>query len=125
MQASSPPEDGRPLVLIVDDSVDHLEFLRAALGARYRVVTASNGLDGYTTACEARPDAILLDLVMPIVDGHTVVRKLRANIATSRIPIIIVTGLDAAAVEAGADPSEPTIVLQKPCHQGEILGALQ
>lgn len=118
------PTDDRPLILIVDDSVDHLEFLRSALGARYRVETASSGLDGYTAACAALPDAILLDLVMPVIDGHTVVRKLRANPATARIPIIFVTGLDAAGVEARGGPLEVT-VLQKPCHQGEILAAIK
>jgi CheY-like chemotaxis protein len=114
--------DPRRLVLIVDDNIDHLAFLRVAVGARFRVATASNGLEAYELACRVRPDAILLDLVMPVLDGYTVVRKLRQNPATAHTPIIVVTGLDADAL--GPLPDLST-VLRKPCHQGEILEAIQ
>jgi CheY-like chemotaxis protein len=108
-------------VLIVDDNVDHLAFLRVAVGARYRVATASNGFEAYELACRERPDVILLDLVMPVLDGYTVVRKLRQNREIARTPIIFVTGLDAAAL----DPlPELSAILRKPCHQGEILEAI-
>jgi CheY-like chemotaxis protein len=109
-------------VLIVDDNVDHLAFLRVAVGARYRVVTAANGFEAYELACRVNPDAILLDLVMPVVDGYTVVQKLRQNPATVDTPIIFVTGLDADAL--GPLPGLST-VLRKPCHQGEILEAIR
>ena len=109
-------------MLIVDDNVDHLAFLRVAVGARYRVATAANGFEAYELACRVRPDAILLDLVMPILDGYTVVRKLRQNPATARMPIIFVSGLDSDAL--GPLPAR-SAVLRKPCHQGEILEAIQ
>jgi CheY-like chemotaxis protein len=109
-------------VLIVDDNVDHLAFLRAAVGARYRVAAAANGFEAYELACRVQPDAILLDLVMPVLDGYSVVRKLRQNPATAKTPIIFVTGLDADALE----PLPPmSAVLRKPCHQGEILEAIR
>ena len=108
-------------MLIVDDNVDHLAFLRVAVGARYRVASASNGFEAYELACRVRPDAILLDLVMPVLDGYTVVRKLRQNPVTAKTPIIFVTGLDAEAL----GPLPPlSAVLRKPCHQGEILEAI-
>jgi len=107
-------------VLIVDDNVDHLAFLRVAVSARYRVATAANGFEAYELACQVRPDAILLDLVMPVVDGYTVVRKLRQNPTTAQTPIIFVTGLDADAL----DPLPAmSAVLRMPCRQGEILGS--
>jgi CheY-like chemotaxis protein len=109
-------------VLIVDDDVDHLSFLRVAVGAHYRVATAANGFEAYELACRLRPDVILLDLVMPTLDGYTVVRKLRHNPETARTPIVFVTGLDADAL--GPLP-ELSTVLRKPCHQGEILDAIQ
>jgi CheY-like chemotaxis protein len=117
--------DTRPLVLVADDNVDHVELLRFALTTQYRVITASNGLDAYATACRVRPAAILLDVVMPIVDGYSVVRKLRANPTTAAIPIAMVTGLDAAALEALPGRVDLPIVLRKPCHPGEVLGAVE
>ena len=93
-----------------------------AVGARYRVATASNGFEAYELACRVRPDAIVLDLVMPVLDGYTVVRKLRQNPLTANTPIIFVTGLDAEALDPLPDVSA---VLRKPCHQGEILNAIR
>ena len=110
------------LVLIVDDNTDHIEFLRMAIGTRYRVITSTDGLDAYAVACQEKPDAILLDLMMPVVDGPTVVRKLRANPSTAAIPIILVSALDAESL--GPLPGGVNITLRKPCHQGEILDAL-
>jgi hypothetical protein len=74
------PPAARPTVLIVDDNTDHRAFLRAAAAPRYRVVTASNGLDPCTIARRHRPGIILLDLLIPIVDGSGVVRQFRALI---------------------------------------------
>jgi len=93
-----------------------------AVSARYRVATASNGFEAYELACRVRPDAIVLDLVMPVLDGYTVVRKLRQNPLTANTPIIFVTGLDAEALDPLPDLSA---VLRKPCHQGEILNAIR
>jgi CheY-like chemotaxis protein len=117
--------DARPLILIADDNAGHVELLRVALGTRYRVVTASNGLDAYKVACEARPDAVLLDLVMPVADGYTVVRKLRANPQTMSIPVVLVTGLDTPTLDALPDRVQVGAILRKPCHQGEIIDALK
>jgi CheY-like chemotaxis protein len=117
--------DTRALVLVVDDNTDHAEFIRLAVWSRYRVVTASNGLDAYTLACRLHPDAILLDVMLPVLDGHAVMRKLRENPETARTPIVFVTALDAKSVDALADIAEPPVVLRKPCHRGEILDALK
>ena len=108
-------------MLIVDDNVDHLAFLRVAVGTRYRVLTATNGFDAYDLACRERPDAIPLDLVMPVLDGYTLVGQLRDNPATKTTPVVFVTGLDVPAL--GTLPERST-VLRKPCHQGEILDAI-
>ena len=113
--------DTRRLVLIVDDNIDHWGFLGVAVGTRFRVATATNGLEAYEVACRVRPDVILLDLVMPILDGYALVQQLRANAGTAATPVVFVTGLDAPAL--GTLPPRST-VLRKPCHQGEILAAL-
>ena len=123
MTAHQEALDTRALVLVADDNTDHAEFIRQALWSRYRVVIASNGEDAYALACRLRPAAILLDVMMPVLDGHSVVRKLRANPETARMPVVYVTALDAKSVDAHAD--EPAVILRKPCHRGEILDAIK
>ncbi len=113
----------RPRILIIDDNRDHLEILRTTLSPGCDVVTVTAGLEGYTWACTHRPDAILLDIMMPVVNGYTVLRKLRANPVTQAIPIILVTALDPESVAAAAGDGRITI-LRKPCHAGEVLDSL-
>lgn len=125
MNAHQEALDTRALVLVAEDNTDHAEFIRQAVWSRYRVVTASNGEDAYALACRLHPDAILLDVLMPVLDGHSVVRKLRANPETARTPVIFVTALDAKSVDAAADRDELAVVLRKPCHRGEILDAIK
>jgi CheY-like chemotaxis protein len=117
--------DTRPLVLVVDDNTGHIELLRMALAMRYRVVTATNGADAYAVACRERPDAILLDLMMPIAGGYSVARQLGANAETAGIPIVLVTALDPSEFEGLPDRVAVSAVLRKPCHQGEILDAIK
>jgi len=115
--------NGRPRILIIDDNRDHLEVLRTTLSPRCEVVTVTAGLEGYAWACTHRPDAILLDIMMPVVDGYTVFKQLRTNPVTQTIPIILVTALDPESVEAVTGESQVTI-LRKPCHAGEVLDSL-
>ena len=117
--------DSRPFVLIVDDNTDHVELIRTALASNYQVLTAFNGLDAYTIACRTPPSAIVLDLVMPIMDGYTVVQKLRANPATAGIPVILLTGADAAGMDDGGKPPDVGAMLTKPTMPGEILAAVR
>lgn len=116
-------DSARPRILIIDDNRDHLEILRTTLSPKYEVVTATNGLEGYAWACSHQPGAILLDIMMPVVDGYTILRKLRANPVTQMIPIVLVTALDSESVEAVAGDGLVTI-LRKPCHAGEVLDSL-
>ena len=116
---------GRRSVLIVDDNPDHLEFLRAAVDSRYDVVTTAHGLDAYELACRTRPDVILLDLLMPVVDGQTVVRKLRSNPLTAGMSIIAVTGLESEMLAALPERQDFAAIVRKPCHQAEIIDAIE
>ena len=116
--------DPRRLVLIVDDNPEHLSFLRGAIASRFRVALAASGIDAYTLARRLQPDVILLDVTMPIVDGQTVIRRLRANDSTRAIPIVLVTGLDHEVVDSLPERAHVSAVLRKPCHLGEILDAI-
>ncbi len=90
--AGSKVQDGATKVLAVDDDPMALELLQAILQpAGYTVVTAAGGEEGVAAARRECPDLVILDLLMPDIDGFTVVERLRANPATSAIPIIILT----------------------------------
>jgi len=103
-----------PRILIVDDDLDQLQILSAALETDYEVSTASDGLEGYAIACRERPAVAILDIMMPLVDGWTVMRKLRANPLTKDTRIVIATALDGESVSEEAAKLNVSLILRKP-----------
>jgi diguanylate cyclase (GGDEF)-like protein len=92
---------GKPLVLIVDDQVSNVKLLAAILGDDYRIRVASTGPDALNLAeSKPKPDLILLDIMMPDMDGYEVCRRLKDNSATQNIPVIFVSALRSEADEA-------------------------
>lgn len=108
-------------ILIVDDDVDTLRLVGLMLERQgYQVVAATNGAQGLAKAFEERPDLILLDVMMPDMDGYEVTRRLRKNPATTSIPILMFTAktrMDDKVMgfESGADD-----YLTKPTHPTEL-----
>lgn len=97
-----------PSVLVVEDNMDIIDYIRDTLGSEYIVYAASNGADGLKAARKQCPDIILTDLMMPFMDGISMIKKLKSDQETEHIPIIIVTAKTAdearqEAYEAGAD----------------------
>jgi len=96
-------------ILVIDDLEANIRLLQARLSAEYyEVLTASDGPSGIALAAAETPDIILLDVMMPGMDGFTVCRKLKDDPATRHIPVVLVTALDGrsdrvAGLEAGAD----------------------
>jgi CheY-like chemotaxis protein len=84
----------RSLILIVDDDVANIEVLNAVLEDDYEVCFATSGEDAIKIALELLPDLILLDVLMPGIDGYEVCRRLKADNLVADVPIIFVTGLD-------------------------------
>ena len=81
-------------VLVVDDLPANIKVLEAKLTADYfTVVTASNGIDALRLAESESPDIILLDVMMPGMDGFEVCRRLKGDLKTSHIPVVMVTAL--------------------------------
>jgi len=96
-------------VLVVDDIAPNIKLLEARLNAEYfEVLTASNGSDALTICEQGRCDIVLLDVMMPGMDGFEVCRMLKTNPATAHLPVVLVTALDQPAdrvrgLQAGAD----------------------
>jgi signal transduction histidine kinase len=83
--------DGRPLVLIVDDSRSIQRILAEALEDDYNIAFAFDGADGIRQAEALRPDLVLADLVMPEVDGTTMIRTMRQRPVLAEVPILVLT----------------------------------
>src|SRR5512146_394870 len=108
-------------ILIVDDDVDTLRLVGLMLQRQgYQIIAATGGEQGLEKAFEEKPDVILLDVMMPEMDGYEVTRRLRKNPLTSTTPILLFTAktqLDdkVTGFEAGADD-----YLTKPTHPAEL-----
>ena len=110
-----------PKILVVDDVPENVRLLEAVLVSRgYEVVTANDGLAALERVQTAEPDLILLDVMMPGLDGYAVCSQLRANDDTAVLPVIMVTSSigqeKTKAIEAGADDFIP-----KPFNHDELL----
>jgi two-component system cell cycle response regulator len=96
-------------VLVVDDILSNVKLLEAKLTAEYfEVVTGFNGMEAIAKTEECAPDIILLDVMMPGMDGFEACRRIKSNPKTAHVPVIMVTALDqpsdrVAGLEAGAD----------------------
>ncbi|MBF0625819.1 MAG: SpoIIE family protein phosphatase [Magnetococcales bacterium] len=111
----------RQTILIVDDSPENITILKTVLGANYRIRPAVNGRVALKAALiEPLPDLILLDVMMPEMDGHAVCRQLKADRRTRDIPVMFVTGkaqetdellgLQLGAVDYITKPFSPPVV---------------
>lgn len=79
-------------ILVVDDEPEFVDMLKMRLEANgYAVVTAANGKQGAEKAVSEKPDLILLDILMPEMDGYTAMKEIKATTQTRDIPVIVVT----------------------------------
>jgi two-component system cell cycle response regulator DivK len=121
-----PPDTLPPLVLVVDDYADAREmYVESLLVRGFRVAEAANGIEAVEKARALSPDAILMDLSLPGIDGWEATRRLKADGATRHIPIIGMTGhapsyADDRARLAGCDR-----LLIKPALPDQVVAAMR
>jgi adenylate cyclase len=114
-----------PKILAVDDTPENLRLLEAILGPRgYHLVTAQSGTDGLAAVQREHPDLVLLDIIMPGMNGYDVCRRLRDDPETRFLPIVMITASGdqerVQALEAGADD-----FIAKPFNQLELLARVR
>ena len=111
----------KPVVLVVDDTIANIRILDDLLRGEYTVRVATNGATALRLALsEPRPDIVLLDIMMPDMDGYEVCRRLKSDPLTSNIAVVFITamgneeheakGLDLGAVDFIAKPFQPRLV---------------
>jgi len=109
-------------ILIVDDDPTSLKILESMLPAdRYNVVKANNGEEALESAFNQPPDLILLDIMMPGIDGYEVTRKIKKDKKTKDVPIIIITSLDGSETKIRGLEEGAEELLSKPVHATELL----
>lgn len=113
-------------ILMVDDATANLQILRETLaGCGYKLLTAKGGSNALAIAAKAQPDLILLDILMPDMDGYDVCRRLKADEATRHIPVIFLTALDDASDEAKGLALGAVDYITKPIHPDLVRARVQ
>ncbi|GFO65131.1 diguanylate cyclase [Geomonas paludis] len=140
MSMEGAEEAGKGRILIVDDTTANIEILYQILKGEFDVLFAKSGADGIRMVREHSPDLVLLDIMMPDMDGYQVCRVLKQDPATAQIPVVFVTamgndedetrGLEEGAIDYLTKPIRPAIVVARVRnhlelkHRGDLLEKL-
>ncbi|MDF5708237.1 MAG: hybrid sensor histidine kinase/response regulator [Nostoc sp. S4] len=112
-------------ILLVDDSADSLRLLQVTLKLKgYNVIIADSGVEALVKIAESPPDLVLLDVVMPEMDGYEVTRQIKHNSNLPFIPILLVTGSEKSSVVKGLDAGADEFI-RKPVDKKELLARVR
>lgn len=116
----------RRKILVVEDDPDQLEAIRGNLkDAGFAIGTAANGVDALIKTRSVCPDLIVLDLMLPQLNGLDFCRTLRENAATASIPVIMVTGLDSYFTRVAGFEAGINVFLTKPYLPEELISKVE
>lgn len=112
----------RPRVLLVDDYPDAREMYGEYLEySGYDVIQAANGMEALQRAVDDKPDIILMDLSLPVMDGWEATRRLKADERTAAIPVVALTGHALAGISEGAKRAGCDAFVTKPCLPEDLV----
>ncbi|MBT4090752.1 MAG: response regulator, partial [Deltaproteobacteria bacterium] len=116
-------EAERQTILVIDDAPENIDVLAGLLKTKYKIKAAPSGEKALAVISKGLPDLILLDIMMPEMDGYEVCRRLKAEATTRDIPVIFLTamtsaddevkGLELGAVDYITKPINPSVVLSR------------
>ncbi|MBL7783071.1 MAG: response regulator [Saprospiraceae bacterium] len=118
------PNAELPVLLLVEDNQDLVQYLSAILTKNYQVLHAADGEAGYETALQSLPDIILSDLMMPALDGFGLCSKLKNDHRTSHIPVVMLTARASTEDKVKGLQTGVDAWLVKPFHREELLATL-
>jgi two-component system cell cycle response regulator DivK len=109
-------------ILVVEDQADNRQILRDLLTSEgYRVIEAQDGEEGVRAARDERPDLILMDIQLPLLDGYEATRRIKADPALRAIPIIVVTSYSLSGDEAKARAAGCDDFVPKPYSRRQLM----
>ena len=118
------PSGQPPQLLLVDDCAPVRDLYEIALQPMFRVTTASRGTDGLVMAMTKRPDVIVLDVLMPGLDGWETCVAIKSNPHTADIPVILLTGSDEVKLQQHAIAVGASALLSKPCPADRLVATI-
>jgi two-component system cell cycle response regulator DivK len=122
IEAPHPDLSAQPLVLVVDDFQDNREMYAEYLAyCGFRVIEARNGKEAIEQAFSQRPNVIIMDLSLPVMDGWEATRRLKADGRTKGIPVIALTGHALSGHSKGALDAGCDAFVAKPCLPDQLV----
>ncbi len=116
----------RKRILVVDDDAELVELLSFNLrGAGYSVGTANDGIEALKKARSLRPDLVVLDLMLPELDGFAVCETLRRDAELSSVPIVMLTAMSSQLARLNGYESGATVYLTKPFSPKDLVNRIQ
>ena len=113
-------------ILVVEDQEDNRQILRDLLGSvGYELTEAENGEEAIAAVTKRRPDLILMDIQLPVMDGYEATRRIKADPATKSIPIIVVTSYALSGDEAKARAAGCDAYVTKPYSPRQLLAKVR
>ena len=112
-------------ILLVEDEEDNMQILRDLLAPAYEIVEAENGEKALAAVAKQRPDLILMDIQLPVMDGYEATRRLKADPALRSIPVIAITSYALGEDEKRARAAGCDDFVPKPYSPRELLAMIR